>query len=191
MNIITGIDIPILVRNNQAEKTEGTVMIIEQDPLRNPKDPNLRPFSPFKNPIIGTPNALHFNPIAYPNSKIYRDIVDYILSKKHDVYLTDANKIYTPYGKNDNPIKRYSHDDQAQRLLDKEISIINPKVILLVGNTAQYAFNNLPSNSISSIAIPHFAARASSWTKQPYSVNPATDQNKYKYVISQLQRFGI
>jgi len=50
-------------------ETEESIMIIEQDPLRNDKDPNLGPFSPFKNPIIGTPNALHFNPIAYPNSK--------------------------------------------------------------------------------------------------------------------------
>lgn len=107
--VIFGIDIPIFY---PADEPIGTVVLIGQDPLRNPNNIILTNNghgyinTPYNSPnkpsdvIVGTPFALHLynNPNGIPQSykflPMYNDIVDGYLAKGYNVYLTDISKLY-------------------------------------------------------------------------------------------------
>lgn len=186
---ITGLDIPVLISDNFESK--GTVMIIEQDPLRNPNDPLLAPLKSYfpTHAIVGTPNALHYNVSVTPHTNIYRCIVDYILNKHYNVYITDANKLYWPYTAGSNALKRWESNLAQQGLLRTEINIINPVAFLLVGKVAQTAYNSLYLNHPNVIPIPHIKARSSAWAK--IGVIPASDANKLHHIKAKLSQNGI
>ena len=92
VNTLTGIDIPILLEGTNTSK--GTIAIVAQDPYRNNRNPMLAPFSPYSNPIVGTPFAYHYHISCYPQTKVYRLIIQTLLYKGYRVYITDAHKFY-------------------------------------------------------------------------------------------------
>lgn len=181
---ITGLDIPVLISDDFVPK--GIVMIIEQDPLRIPTNIMLRTLSLFfkSHCIVGTPNALHYNVSCYPRTKIYRDIINYILSKHYYVYITDANKLYWPYDSSSTAMSRWLGHTNQQTLLQQEINAINPCTVLLVGNVAQTAFGPFKSSFQNVVDIPHIKARANAWAK--YGVIPATNNNILNYIKKRL-----
>ena len=89
---ITGIDVPIWVSTG-SNSNKKTVAIVAQDPLRNKNDKMLTGVD-FKQPIIGTPFALHYKQDKYPQTEVYRRIIAGLLNE-FDVYITDAHKIYS------------------------------------------------------------------------------------------------
>lgn len=188
---ITGLDIPVLISDNFEAK--GTVMIIEQDPLRNPNDPLLAPLKSYfpTHAIVGTPNALHYNVSVTPHTNIYRCIVDYILNKHYNVYITDANKLYWPYTAGSNALKRWKSNlaKDTHALLQTEILRINPTAIVLVGKAAQITYSSLNLNHSKVIPIPHIKARSSAWAK--IGIIPASDANKLHHIKARLSRNGI
>lgn len=175
---ITGIDIPVFFDNNGKE----TIMIIERDPYRTTNDKQLVGFKSLftSHGIVGTPNALHLPQTAYPNSRIYRDLINQCANKGYKIYLTDVYKVYAlglvglrgRFGKNE------------QKLLVDEIKCIKPDKILLTGQDAQMAYFQISSLLTSSpfpIFAPHLTgARASSWLK--YGVSSTTYSEKLNYL---------
>ena len=128
---ITGIDIPILVRNDN--KIKPVVAIIAQDPLRSTKDDMLAPFKPFANPIVGTPFALHYkqSKSVYQETEIYRLIIKKILDRGFDVYITDAHKIHS----SQNTPKQCGKSERE--MLIKEFDVIKPNFIIIFGSEAK------------------------------------------------------
>lgn len=179
---ITGIDIPVFFDNNGKK----TIMIIERDPYRTTNDRQLAVYKPLftSHGIVGTPNALHMPQSAYPNSRIYRDLINQSVKKGYNIYLTDVYKVYAPglvgskgrFGKNE------------QKLLVEEIKHIKPDKIILTGQDAQMAYflsSGLLTGSPFPIFAPHLTgARPSSWTK--YGVNSATNKKKLKYIDDRI-----
>ena len=168
VNSITGVDIPFMINDNKNDK--GTVAIIAQDPLRNSNDPMLAPFSPFfANPIVGTPFAIHYEEAKYPQTNVYRLIIDGLLNKGYDVYVTDVWKCWD---KNSTfrRSKWNANNLHFQCLLDEFASIM-PKYVILMGNVANTKINNrvfLQSlyNSFSIIKTIHPSGAANrAWAK--------------------------
>lgn len=180
---ITGLDIPVLISDNFEPK--GTVMIIEQDPLRIPNSIILAPLSSYfgSHCIVGTPNALHYNVSCYPHTMIYRNIITHILNKHYYVYITDANKLYWPYI-GSTPMSRWLKNINQQALLQQEINTIKPCTVWLVGNVANTAFTSMKSSSHKVVSTPHIKARANAWAK--YGVIPATNINIFNYITQRL-----
>lgn len=158
--VIFGIDIPIFY---PAVNPLGTVVLIGQDPLRNPKDRVLKDtklgyINKGINPsdvIIGTPFALHFfnNPNGIPKSykfvHMYNDIVNGYLTKGYNVYLTDISKLYVKESQSNgnSSFKVLMRDPNYQKacvdLLCSEISQLKKVVgCIFLGKTAHKIIEN-------------------------------------------------
>ena len=132
---LTGIDIPVLVkRDKQSERP--VIAIVAQDPLRSEKDKNLKVFKAAGSAIIGTPFALHYKEDDYPQTIVYRRIIECLLSYRdgYDVYITDAHKTY-PRKKG---LKRKEED-----VLKAEIKKIEPRLVITFGSEAKEYFDKI------------------------------------------------
>lgn len=89
---LTGVDIPILVRAD--EEPHKTVAIVAQDPLRDPKT---LPSHHHKKVIVGTPFAYHNDVLCCPQTLVYRKIIQGLLNKGYNVYVTDIWKCWDKY----------------------------------------------------------------------------------------------
>lgn len=176
--IITGIDIPVLI-NNSLRESANTLMIVEQDPLRNYKHflTQYCKTTLLNNAIVGTPNALHnIKPVTF-----YLSLVTELIKKGWNVYLTDVYKIYAPglKGKKD----RLTTDEI--NLLTDELNVIRPTKILLFGKEAQRAFSLVSCSynlgSMKTVPVPHRSARAICWS---FLNIKATDIAKLNYILS-------
>ena len=178
---ITGIDIPILINDSNAAKANhGTIMILEQDPLRR-----LSEFQTIyntsqlqNNAIVGTPNAFHTNPVGF-----YKELVDNMTTDGWSVYLTDTYKIWSPGlkgGKN-----RWT--DNEKNLLCKEISCIKPTIVLLCGKEAKKAYDKIQFTSkVKIVGVPHPSGMANrAWVKI-LGTKP-TDANKRDFILKMIR----
>lgn len=173
--IITGIDIPIFIRSFKSDKT---IMIIEQDPLRNPKVflPIYGALVLSQNAIVGTPNALHSSkPVNF-----YLKLVEGLTKKGWNVYLTDTFKIYAPGLRN----KKGRWGKLEKDLLEDEIKRICPRKVLLFGSKAQNAYADVGKKGIKEVKMPHRSAHASVWYN--YISNPATDAKKLDFILQSI-----
>lgn len=176
---ITGIDIPVKI---EKKRTNRVVMVLEQDPIRKVNDKNLRSYKNnfTTHGIVGIPNALHLHRSAYPQTQIYRDLIDLCHKKGYSVYISDVFKVY-PSGLVGTK-GRFGISEQ--QLLIDEINMIKPKKIIVTGAEAQSAFYQISGclNKVPCpIIIPHLTgARASTWRK--YGVVSATKKNKLDYI---------
>lgn len=178
---ITGIDIPILINDSNATKANyGTIMILEQDPLRR-----LSEFQKIyntsqlqNNAIVGTPNAFHTNPVGF-----YKELVDNMITDGWSVYLTDTYKIWAPGlkgGKN-----RWT--DNEKDLLCEEMSCIKPTIVLLCGKEAKKAYDKIQCTSkVKIVGVPHPSGMANrAWVKI-LDTKP-TDANKRDFILKMIR----
>lgn len=106
---LVGIDLPILLQQNPDKYSTKLVVILGQDPYRNPNDPFFQylttintQYSGGASTIFGTPYAYHLmNNNSFPPHRLYSAtkfmdclIQQIFTQKKCDVYLTDLSKIY-------------------------------------------------------------------------------------------------
>lgn len=178
---ITGVDIPILVDDNEANNS--IVAIIAQDPLRSKTDPMLAPFSPFNDPIVGTPFAYHYNASFYPRTDVYRRVIDGLLKKGYRVYITDIWKSWD----NDKPKKtrmgKWSNINPHKQCLEEEFTHIKPYKVILMGNEAQNKYESI-NYPVKPIAVPHPSnANNGNWTKIGVGTSP---QDKADYIVSKV-----
>ena len=179
---ITGIDIPILINDSNAAKANrGTIMILEQDPLRR-----LSQFQTIyntsqlqNNAIVGTPNAFHIKPVG-----IYKELVYNMTVDGWSVYLTDTYKIWAPSLKGGK--KRWT--DKEKDLLCKEISCIKPTIVLLCGKVAKNAYYKIQCSShIEVVEVPHPSGLANkAWKK--YLDTQLTDENKIDFILNEISK---
>lgn len=192
VNEITGVDIPILVING--EKKEKTIAIVAQDPLRDSNDGMLRPFSPFPQPIVGTPFAFHYTPECYKQTEVYRNIIHGLLKKGYNVYITD---IWKCWDKSKNTRGgRWGNKNPHFECLVQEINMIKPDYVILMGNQAQTKFNSIKFNlqldmDKKLIPVPHPSASANgAWAKIINEKNGPKEkvcsQSKVDYIMAKV-----
>jgi hypothetical protein len=128
---LIGIDLPIML-SNETEEFDKTIMIVGEDPLRKDKD--------FKNRksevVIGTPYAFHSKYYREKRTKVYWKVVEHIISKGFRVYLTDIFKVWVEGEKK----KLFFKADDEKffiDLLQKEIEILNPDLLITFGNKSR------------------------------------------------------
>ena len=159
INTITGIDIPILLTNDDMEGKE-TVVIVAQDPLRNIKDDMLQPFYPFQQPIVGTPFAFHYASQLYKQTEVYRSIISGLLAKGYKVYITDIWKCWDK----DKTTRRgrWGNKNPHFECLAQEINEIKPDYVILMGKQAQNKFKRIKDmyKDTYPICVPHPSAAA-------------------------------
>ena len=178
---ITGIDIPILINDSKsAKENRGTIMILEQDPLRRLSDFQTiyNTSQLHNNAIVGTPNAFHTNPVEF-----YKELVHHMIKDGWSVYLTDTYKIWAPGlkgGKN-----RWT--DNEKDLLCEEISCIKPTIVLLCGKEAKKAYDKIQCTSnITIVDVPHPSGRANRAWKKILGTK-TTDANKRDFILNKIR----
>jgi hypothetical protein len=180
---ITGIDIPILLTNDDKEDKEvkGTVVIVAQDPLRSIKDPMLKPFIPFDKPIVGTPFAFHYELQYYKQTEVYRLIVDDLLKKGYNVYITD---IWKCWDKDKTYRGRWEKGNPHFDCLVEEIDEIKPDYVILMGKQAQNNFDSIKCTQPTQICVPHPSAAANgAWVRQ---IGKCDIPTKADYIIDKF-----
>lgn len=126
---ITGIDVPVLVSSGNVSN-QKVVAIVAQDPRRDANDKMLEGL-PFNQPIIGTPFAIHYKQSVYPQTEVYRQIINGLLNKRYNVYITDAHKIYSK-GQ-----KKGRNTQLEIKTLENELKGIKPDYVITFGTTAK------------------------------------------------------
>lgn len=194
---IIGIDLPVLLANNNSSK--DIVIILGQDPARDPNDPyvtSLHPTLP-DDVVVGTPYAVHL-PNSYKGVKLYHDIFDIILKKDNNIYLTDILKFHTKSASSgvlSNDFNKYFRGQIKQvalGLLNDEIKYLlgngyNVKGVVLFGGVA---------NSIASIfsgypvvTLPHPSPSANGTWKKIFPI--CNNQNKKQYIENTLRTNNV
>jgi hypothetical protein len=190
-----GIDFPIKLSKG---KNRPTLMICAMDPLRADNEQKLpedkltdwAPFSVIKNPSKENKYS------EKENLQFF-----YSLLKDFDLYLTDIYKIFYREGnKISNKIKAYTDLTIHREILESEINVVNPAVILTLGNGARDAichlyhltppkwnneiFKTNLDNNRSLVMVPHISGAANG-SKAPILNNPkyasVTGVNNGKY----------
>ena len=190
-----GIDFPILLSKG---KNRPILMVCAMDPLREESDDISKideigywvPFSIINNPVGQTKHS------EKENLAFFHTLLD-----TYDLYVTDIFKLF--YRK-DNRISNTIVDFRSlpvhRTILDAEIQIVKPSVILTLGNNARDAMCellNLPTphwtseiymtkdqNGIDVVMVPHISGAANG-AKAPILKNPAYEgisgKNNVKY----------
>ena len=83
---LIGVDIPVLL-SQKDKKSKGIIIILGESPLRtrNDKDNN-------NNIIFGLPYAVHMDEDNPPQSRMYKNIFNALLTEGYSIYLTDIIK---------------------------------------------------------------------------------------------------
>ena len=159
-NNVTGVDIPIMVTDNVKPPHKGTVVLLAQDPLRNPYDPMLNGCN-FQRPIVGTPFAFHYQPQYYSQTDAYRLVINGLMNKGYQVYVTDVwktwdqNKLYRR--------GRWGINNPHRICLIEELNDIKPNYIILMGKEAQNKYRSIANNlncSPNQVIGPHLSNAA-------------------------------
>lgn len=129
---IIGLDMPVLVTDSDSEgKSKGTVVILAQDPLRG---------STVQTDIIlGLPFALQDGNAKGCTSVIRGSkdsIVEHLISKGYDVYLTDIFKLYMRDLQNNKVYPDENLYNEYLDLLRQELQLVGPAFVLTMGKEA-------------------------------------------------------
>lgn len=135
----TGVDIPILIDDPHIPQKDKTIAIVARDPSRDPNDKMLAncmlhsKCSIFQSPIVGTPFAYHYEESIYPDTRVYRLIINKLLRQGYKVYLTDSHKVFK------RPKWRPNKSQKATEIacLDNELSSITPQLVVTFGKDAK------------------------------------------------------
>lgn len=130
---LLGIDLPIWFNSQAAGRPN--IMLLGIDPLRNKRTFKEYNANEDNQVIIGTPYALHDNKMRCGRTKNYWEFIEN-LSENNFVYVTDFYKTF--FLVNNIPAVR-SYDFYkgsnvySKNLLQKEIEIVNPDLIITLG----------------------------------------------------------
>ena len=198
VNNVTGVDIPILVTDNNEPPHKGTVVLLAQDPLRNVKKDDMLKSCTLsngcligQNPIVGTPFAFHYQPQFYSQTEAYRVVIRGnntimgLLSKGYQVYVTDVwktwdqNKLYRR--------GRWGINNPHTICLIEELNVIKPNYIILMGKQAQNKYRSIANNlnfSPTLVIGPHLSNAANgAWNKL---IGSTALHDKVNYYLNQI-----
>jgi hypothetical protein len=183
---ISGIDLPVMLSDN-VDAPKKTVLILGQDPLRDPHDLMLPSgYNAATEVVFGLPYAVQFGK-KYKGVKLYHLMFEDIIRASKSVYLTDAYKFWIKGGRKTKSVKQL-----AVQLLQNEINTVKPDSILLWGKSANAMFTKFHLRTNANIvSMPHPSGAANGeWKKVlsgAYSAgSKATFDNKIKYFIGNI-----
>jgi uracil-DNA glycosylase len=173
---LVGIDLPSSLTN---EHNDQKVMIIGEDPIRDPKVFGAqRPYD-----LIGTPFGFHNHNIRNKKRPTYFNIVQGLINKGYNVYCTDVFKIWIqdPNKNQNQKVNMNPELPNAIPLLMNEIDLLQPHYILLMGVRVQNIVSNLNINSNVQIKnVPHPSTSANGkWTEILGSGSTLNDRVQY------------
>lgn len=186
-----GHDVPIWYNSVEGNKR---IMIVSQDPRRDIASNNL---------FLSSPFGLHCRDYRECNGEVMQTIVDEILKNGHSVYLTDFYKAFTldPNKKDKKSIDLLSgFVGQFKDILDEEIRLYKPNLIICFGNDAtnalltkkvkvEYGTIQTYKASIKEykvLSLPHISgANNARWTKI-LNGEPCTANNKAMYINEKI-----
>ena len=158
---VIALDLPIWFNLSAANR----IMIIAQDPLRNPKW-----YYECEDAICSSPFGMHSREHRNKGGKRFDLLTKTLTGSGCGVYLTDAYKYYLcGYNKSEEkkikcPLTKDSQILEAyKRILLKEIGIIQPTIIVTLGREAKQALNSILGNVEKNIVVlhlPHFSGAA-------------------------------
>lgn len=192
-----GIDLPVWFIDENENKTKKKIMILAMDPLRNKQNNGTE-----SNQIsFNSPFSIH----QKTKNNYYPSIKQ--LSEKYDVYITDVFKLFFRNQENQNSVsnqdEKFIRLDIHTELLQKEIEIFKPDIILCLGKhpinglskidksivpnstivseLKNYNFTNIPT-----FAIPHASGVASKWAKIFMVSKNNSEYNSQTYILDAL-----
>lgn len=186
-----GHDVPIWYNSVEGNKR---IMIVSQDPRRDIASNNL---------FLSSPFGLHCRDYRECNGEVMQTIVDEILKNGHSVYLTDFYKAFTldPNKKDKKSIDLLSgFVGQFKDILDEEIRLYKPNLIICFGNDAtnalltkkvkvEYGTIQTYKASIKEykvLSLPHISgANNARWTKI-LNGEPCIANNKAMYINEKI-----
>lgn len=141
------------------------VMIVAQDPLRDPEWYGDKKDEQFvcNEAVVSSPFGLqdaHHRENGRGGRRMWL-LVKALLSKGYNVYLTDCKKYFVYSHSETDEYTTPEKVELYRRILNEEIKIINPLLIVTLGHTAErYCRKMLGSDCRLSGYIPHFSGRA-------------------------------
>lgn len=188
---VLALDIPTWFNLN--ESTKYRIMIIAQDPLRNPKwywhDPGVSCSSPFG-----------------LQSKIWRKrggnrmatLIELLIETGFGIYLTDSHKFFARgWSSSDKaaPLAKLAKEDSVlahyRDILSEEIDIVKPDVILAMGTAAQDFKDLIESKGVKVCEMPHFSWNAQAHFIKKYMANASDHSFKKQAVIYLKQIISV
>ena len=183
---LVGFDFPVLLYSKGESK--GTVCILGQDALRDPKDPKLRNININNDIPIGFPYAISFES-TYKNVMIYHNLVKCLLDSGYNVYLTDVWKSWDVMHLSRLGI--WNNNNPHKQCLICEFNTLPIDYVILMGRTAKNKFNSIKqfiSKVPVEIEIPHLSpSNNGTWAK----IKLKYGKNKKDYIKEKLEESGI
>ena len=180
-----GIDLPVILNKGN---TSDTVFIVSEDPLRRD----------FHNDIIlGIPFGIHIKKNRDGRLKVYWEVIENILAKNKQVYITDLYKFWMK-DKKKKTKEKYSKEvfSNFKEALKYEISELKPELILTFGKPAATALNLIEWPSSQKIAsFPHPSGSANSEWKKVFATNQNNEfktcsaLNKIDYLNKEIGKY--
>jgi hypothetical protein len=184
---LIGLDVPALVKGKAAKKT---IMIIGIDPLRKKRD---FPEDVHGKVITGTPYAIHskFYRESAGRTKVYWDLIKWLLENEYNVYLTDINKFW--FSTDGDAKKKYDLKSEYKNnisLLEKECSNINPLYIVAFGDFVTSFCENKKIREFMKgqiISLPHPSGANRNWNTI-IKTSPRSAKEKVEKLIEELKK---
>lgn len=148
---LLGIDFPNWFGNFSSNKR---IMIVGIDPLRNEAVFKQAKADKNEEVIIGTPYALHSEKVRNGKTRPYWEFIK-SLSKTNFVYLTDIYKtfFYTNTTKTERSYDYYRKNihvlDSRTEILEKEINLVKPDIIITLGKESFVQLTGEKCNKLS------------------------------------------
>lgn len=118
-----GLDLPTWI-NIKAEKP--VIMFISEEPVRSDR------YEKCTEIVASSPFSIHEKEHREcKNGDLYTDLFEQLIEQGYGIYLTQAKKIYTK-GTGSKPFAIKSRP-QFKEILDKEIELVKPELIILLG----------------------------------------------------------
>lgn len=169
-----GIDIPVLIKPEQAEP-KAIVVLLGQDPLRRCKDVEKDKVLDYA--FVGTPYRMHHTEGLPPTTTVYPKLIRCLLEHGLSVYLTDVRKYYPHTNKVSNAQKPDDDD-----LLVSELKCLGgPLILVLSGNEAQDFFDRINEEKLRDVVTIDHVIRI-----QHLSSRGATHEAKIEEVMKQI-----
>jgi hypothetical protein len=178
---VIALDLPSLMEFDDERKDKPTIAIIGQDPKHDSDHEQL---------VIGIPYGLHHKDSRekLKRTKLYFDMVKFLLRSGYRVYLTDLVKIWVC-----NPAQRYSGiklpDVDRKRFLElikPELAIVKPSVVITWGKVADNVVDQL-SLDIKHLNFPHPSGAANDAWAKLIDESP-TYSNKLEYWQTKIRQ---
>ena len=185
---LVGFDVPVLVKSPCPE-SKGTVVILGQDALRDPKDPLLNGINTNTDIVVGLPYAIAFDR-NYKQVAVYHTLIKNILESSYDVYLTDIWKSWTKGSQ----VKKdkWIDDSPYKDCLDKEFGDLQIDYIVLMGGVALKKYQTIShTNNIIDIPVTHLSPMANGKWKVILEDKTITEDNKIEHIREECKKQGL